>query len=75
MRRRADLVLVERGIVPSRQKARELIQVRAVTCDGEKVQKPGQLVHPDSDFYVDKAALRWASRGGLKLGYALEKFN
>ena len=75
MRRRADLVLVERGIVPSRQKARELIQVRAVTCDGKTVQKPGQLARPDSDFHVDKAALRWASRGGLKLEYALEKFS
>ena len=75
MRRRADLVLVERGIVPSRQKARELIQVRAVTCDGKTVQKPGQLACPDSDFHVDKAVLRWASRGGLKLEYALEKFS
>ena len=50
MRRRADLVLVEQGIVPSRQKARELIQVRAVTCDGKTVKKPGQLARPDSDF-------------------------
>ena len=75
MRRRVDLVLVERGIVPSRQKARELIQGRAVTCDGKTVQKPGQLARPDSDFHVDKAALRWASRGGLKLEYALEKFS
>ena len=63
MRRRADLVLVERGMVPSRQKARELIQGRAVTCDGETVQKPSQLARADSDFHVDKAALRWASRG------------
>ena len=75
MRRRADLVLVEQGIVPSRQKARELIQVRAVTCDGKTVQNPGQLARPDSDFHVDKAVLRWASRGGLKLEYALEKFS
>ena len=75
MRRRADLVLVERGIVPSRQKARELIKGRAVTCDGKTVQKPGQLARPNSDFHVDKAALRWASRGGLKLEYALEKFS
>ena len=75
MRRRADLVLAERGLVPSRQKARALIQGRAVICDGRIVQKPGQLVRHDADFHVDKTVLRWASRGGLKLEHALEKFS
>ncbi len=75
MRRRADLVLAERGLVPSRQKARALIQDRAVTCDGQPVQKPGQLVRLDADFHVDKTTIRWASRGGLKLEHALEKFS
>ena len=75
MRRRADLVLAERGLAPSRQKARELIQGRAVTSDGQPVHKPSQLVRPDADFHVDKTALRWASRGGLKLEHALEKFS
>ena len=75
MRRRADLVLVERGLTPSRQKARALIQDGAVTCDGQPVQKPGQLVQPDADFHIDRTILRWASRGGLKLEHALEKFS
>ena len=75
MRRRADLVLTERGLVPSREKARALIQDRAVTYDGWPLKKPGQLVWPDADFHVDKTALRWASRGGFKLQHALEKFN
>ena len=75
MRRRVDLVLVERGLAPSRQKARALIQNEAVTCDSQTVQKPSQLVWPDSDFRVDKTTLRWASRGGLKLEHALETFN
>lgn len=75
MRRRADLVLAERGLAPSRQKARALIQDGAVTFDGHSVQKPGQLVQPDADFHVDKTALRWASRGGLKLEHALATFS
>ena len=75
MRRRADLVLVERCLAPSRQKARVLIRDGAVICDGQPVQKPSQLVRPDADFHVDTTALRWASRGGLKLEHALEKFN
>ena len=54
MRRRADLVLVERSLAPSRQKARALIQDGAVTCNGQPIQKPGQLVRPDADFHVDK---------------------
>jgi len=74
MRRRADLVLVERDLVPSRQKARILIQNGAVICDGKPVQKPGQLVQLDADFQIDKTALRWASRAGLKLEHALETF-
>ena len=75
MRRRVDLVLVERGLAPSRHKARVLIQDGAVTYDGQPVQKPGQLVRPDANFDVDKTALRWASRGGLKLEHALETLN
>ena len=74
MRRRADLVMAERGLAPSRQKASALIQDGAVTCDSRTVQKPGQLVRPDADFHVDKTALRWVSRGGLKLEHALETF-
>lgn len=75
MRRRADLVLTEQGLTSSRQKARALIQDGAVICDGKPVQKPGQLVRIDADFHVDKTILRWASRGGLKLEHALEKFS
>ena len=74
MRRRADLVMAERGLAPSRQKASALIQDGAVTCDSQPVRKPGQLVRPDADFHVDKTALRWVSRGGLKLEHALETF-
>lgn len=74
MRRRADLVLVDRGLVPSREKARALIQAGAVSCDNQPVKKPGQLVPPDAEFGVDKTDLRWVSRGGLKLDHAIKTF-
>jgi len=74
MRKRADRVLVDRGLVPSREKARALIQAGAVSCDNQPVTKPGQLVLPDADFCVDKTQLRWVSRGGLKLEHALNSF-
>ena len=74
MRRRADLVLVERGLVPSREKARALIHDGAVVCDRQPVQKPGQLICPEADFRIDTSGLRWVSRGGLKLEHALNTF-
>ena len=74
MRRRADLVLVDRGLVPSREKARALIQAGAVSCHNQPVKKPGQLVSPDAEFAVDKTDLRWVSRGGLKLDHAIKTF-
>ena len=36
--------------------------------------KPGQLVLPDAEFWVDKTDLRWVSRGGLKLARAFQMF-
>ena len=74
MRKRVDLVLVDRGLVPSREKARALIQAGAVRCNNQPVTKPGQLVLPDAEFWVDKTDLRWVSRGGLKLDHALKTF-
>lgn len=64
MRKRADLVLVERGLVPSREKARALIRAGAVTYNAQPVTKPGQLVSPDATFQLDRTELRWVSRGG-----------
>lgn len=75
MRSRADLVLVERGLVPSREKARALIKAGAVRCDDQLVTKPGQLVLQDADFWVDTTDLRWVSRGGLKLDHAIKTFS
>ena len=74
MRRRADLVLVERSLAPSRQKARALILDGAVTCNGQPIEKPGQRGRPEANVHVDRTALRWASRGGLKLEHALKIF-
>lgn len=74
MRKRADLVLVERGLVPSREKARALIRAGAVTYNAQPVTKPGQLVSPDATFQLDRTELRWVSRGGMKLEQALNSF-
>ncbi|SDB33761.1 23S rRNA (cytidine1920-2'-O)/16S rRNA (cytidine1409-2'-O)-methyltransferase [Desulfonatronum thiosulfatophilum] len=74
---RADLALVEQGLVESREKAERLIMAGRVSCvvDGSPrpVGKPGQGVAPDAELRV-VAGERFVSRGGEKLLTALEHF-
>ena len=72
---RADLVLVQRGLVPSREKARALIREKAVMLDGLALTKPSQTVPFSGHFEIDDAHLRWVSRGGLKLEAAMDSFD
>ncbi|MBL6604573.1 MAG: TlyA family RNA methyltransferase [Alphaproteobacteria bacterium] len=72
---RADLVLVRRGLVPSREKARSLIREKAVRLNGELLAKPSQTVPLDGNFNIEEASIRWVSRGGLKLEAALDAFD
>ena len=72
---RADLVLVQRGLVPSREKARALIREKAVMLDGLVLSKPSQTVPFSGHFKIDDTHLRWVSRGGLKLEAAINSFD
>ena len=73
MRRRADQLLVERGLFASRARAQEAIAAGLVTADGEIVRKPSQSL--DAEARLSGApAHPWASRGGLKLTAALDAF-
>ena len=74
MRKRADISLVERGLAPSREKARALIKDGAVSLDNVPVSKPSQLIAPNASLTITGDLLRWASRGALKLLAALEAF-
>ena len=71
---RADMVLVRRKLVPSREKARALIRDKAVMLDGQPLVKPSQTVPFEGNFEIEEAMIRWVSRGGLKLEAALEAF-
>lgn len=70
---RLDLLLVERGLVESREKARALILAGQVLVDGQKVDKAGHSVHEDARVEV-LAPPRYVGRGGLKLEAALDHF-
>ena len=72
-RRRLDLILVERGLVESREKGQALILAGEVLVDGQKVDKPGHAVALDSKIDVAEQP-RFVGRGGLKLEAALDHF-
>ena len=71
--RRADVVLVERGLFESRNKARAAIEAGGVSVNGIRVGKPADPVDPDGVIEA-KAAFPWVSRAGLKLERGLDLF-
>jgi len=71
---RLDLLLVERGLVDSREKAQALILSGQVLANEQKVEKAGAKVKSDSAVRLLGLAGKYVSRGGLKLEAALEHF-
>jgi 23S rRNA (cytidine1920-2'-O)/16S rRNA (cytidine1409-2'-O)-methyltransferase len=69
---RVDLLLVERGLVPSRERARALILAGRVLVSEQKVDKAGFAVPEDAPIRLLGEDLRYVSRGGLKLAAALD---
>jgi 23S rRNA (cytidine1920-2'-O)/16S rRNA (cytidine1409-2'-O)-methyltransferase len=73
MKTRLDRLLVERGLVESREKAQALIMAGEVLLNGQKASKPGQPVDSDAALEV-LARPPYVSRGGFKLAGALKHF-
>lgn len=71
---RLDVLLVERGLQESRQKAQATIMSGLVFVGGQRVDKPGTAVANDAEIEVRGNALRYVSRGGLKLEKAMATF-
>src|SRR5271165_5087226 len=69
---RLDLLLVERGLVPSRERARALILAGRVLVREQKVEKAGAAVPADAPIRLLGDEQPYVSRGGLKLAGALE---
>jgi 23S rRNA (cytidine1920-2'-O)/16S rRNA (cytidine1409-2'-O)-methyltransferase len=65
---------MERGLFPSRERARGAIMAGLVEVDGRRVDKAGTPVDPDAAVNVKGNAVPYVSRGGLKLAKALEVF-
>ncbi len=73
-RQRLDVLLVERALAPSRDRARALVMAGAVFVAGNRVDKPGTTIPRDAAIEVRGSDHPWVSRGGLKLAHALETF-
>ena len=73
-KQRADLALVERGLVESRAKAQALIMAGLVYSETARIDKPGQTVAADKPLTVKGQDHPWVSRGGVKLAHALDAF-
>jgi 23S rRNA (cytidine1920-2'-O)/16S rRNA (cytidine1409-2'-O)-methyltransferase len=68
---RVDLLLVERGLVPSRERARAMILAGRVLVREQKVEKPGTAVPVDAPIRLLGEDPPYVSRGGIKLAAAL----
>ena len=72
---RLDTLLVDRGLAPSRERARALILAGKVLVDGQVVTKAGAAVSPDAVLALTAPDSPDVSRGGVKLAAALEHFH
>jgi 23S rRNA (cytidine1920-2'-O)/16S rRNA (cytidine1409-2'-O)-methyltransferase len=71
-RKRLDVLLVERGLAESRQKAQAMILAGEVFLTGEKASKAGMQVEENAAVQVHSRLQKYVSRGGFKLEGALE---
>ncbi|MGB6066320.1 MAG: TlyA family RNA methyltransferase [Desulfomonilaceae bacterium] len=73
-KKRLDMLMVEKGLAPSREQARSLIMAGRVLVEGVGVEKPGKEVPTSAEISV-KEYMPYVSRGGLKLEAALDGFH
>jgi 23S rRNA (cytidine1920-2'-O)/16S rRNA (cytidine1409-2'-O)-methyltransferase len=71
---RADKLLVDRGLAPTRARGQAMILAGQVYSGTKRIDKAGDLVAADADLTVKGADHPWVSRGGLKLAHALDHF-
>jgi len=73
-RKRLDVLLVERSLAGSRQKAQAMILAGEIAVDGKRVQKAGAQVADSARIEVHSRLQQYVSRGGFKLEGALQDF-
>ena len=74
MKKRLDLLMMERALAPSREKAKAYIMAGNVYVDGQKEDKAGTMFQETVKIEVRGNTLPYVSRGGLKLEKAMQEF-
>ena len=74
MKKRLDILVTERGLAESREKAKTLIMAGLVYVDNQKADKPGDTFPQEARVEVRGKGLQYVSRGGLKLEKAMKQF-
>ena len=72
---RLDILLVEKGLVETREKAKRTIMAGLVFSGSNRLDKPGLKIVEDTPLTVKGKAIPYVGRGGLKLEKALKSFN
>ena len=72
---RIDVVLVERELAESREKAQAMVLAGQVLVDEQKIDKPGRKIAPDATIRLLGQPPRFVSRAGFKLEAAMERFS
>lgn len=74
MKERLDILLLKKGLAPSREKAKAMIMEGSVYVNGQKEDKAGTQFAEESKIEVRGRTLKYVSRGGLKLEKAVAQF-
>ena len=74
MKKRLDILVTERGLAESREKAKVLIMAGQIYVDNQKADKPGDTFPEECRIESRGKGLPYVSRGGLKLEKAMEEF-
>ncbi|AYE35650.1 TlyA family RNA methyltransferase [Clostridium septicum] len=72
---RLDILLVNKGIFTSRERAKTNIMAGKIFVDGHRVDKAGEKVNIDADIIFKGQEIPYVSRGGLKLEKAMKEFD
>lgn len=74
LKERLDILLVNRGLFQSRERAKSSIMAGIVYVDGQRVDKAGTGIKEDAEIYIKEDTCPYVGRGGLKLAKAISSF-
>lgn len=74
LKERLDVLLVQNGYYPSRERAKAAIMAGIVYVDGQKSDKAGTMINTEAEIFVKENLCPYVSRGGLKLEKSMKEF-